>query len=242
MGAEITYLYHSSFAVKTAAHFLIFDYYLDTPHGGGLSQGVIDPAEIRDRDVVVFVSHRHPDHYSPRILGWRREIAKIRYVLSDDIRAREDAVMVHPGQTADLGDMTVRTLRSTDEGVAFLIDADGLCIYHAGDLNWWKWDEDSDAENAQMEHDFKAQVDMLRGKAVDLAFLPFDPRQGDDALLGFDYFMRTVSPKFAVPMHSFGQTGFFERLKTDPRTADYRGRVLLYQSRGQTVAYPDFPD
>ena len=238
MGAEITYLYHSSFAVKTSAHFLIFDYYLDTPHGGGLSQGVINPAEIRDEDVVVFASHRHPDHYSPRIFGWRAEIPKIRYVLSDGIRTREDVLAVAPGRTYDLGDMTVRTLKSTDEGVAFLIDTDGFRIYHAGDLNWWAWDENSGAENARMARDFQSQIDLLRGETVDLAFLPFDPRQENDAFLGFDYFMRTVSPGYAVPMHSFGKTEFFERLRTDPRTAGYRDRILIYRSRGWTTAIP----
>ena len=241
MNAKITYLHHSSFAVKTAAHFLIFDYYLDTPQGGKLAQGVVNPSEIRDENVLVFASHRHPDHYSPRILGWRREIAKIRYVLSDDIRTRENILAVSPGQTYDLGDMTVRTLKSTDLGVAFFIQTDGLNIYHAGDLNCWKWDGNSESENRQAERSFQTQVDTLRGEKIDLAFLPFDPRQEDDAFYGFDYFMRAVSPCCAVPMHSFGKLEFFERLKTDPRTADYLDKILLYNSRGQTIFFPDLP-
>ena len=239
MNAEITYLHHSSFAVKTATHFLIFDYYLDTPHGGRLAQGVVNPDEIREEDVVVFASHRHPDHYSPRIFGWRTEIPKIRYVLSDDIRTRESVLAVSPGQTYDLEDMTVRTLKSTDLGVAFLIKTDDLSIYHAGDLNCWKWSGESDTDNWQAERSFRTQVDTLRGEKIDLAFLPFDPRQGDDAFFGFNYFMRTVSPRCAVPIHSFGQLEFFERLKTDPRTAEYRDKILLYSSRGQTILLPD---
>lgn len=237
MDAQITYLHHSSFAVKTAAHVLIFDYYFDKPHGGNLSQGVVRPADLRDEDVVVFASHRHPDHYSPRIFGWRSEIPKIRYVLSSDIHTHEDVLSVSPGREYQLGDMTVRTLKSTDLGVAFLIAVDGLLIYHAGDLNWWKWDEDSASDNTQMEQAFKTQVNTLRDENIDLAFLPFDPRQGNDAFLGFDYFMQTVSPKYALPMHSFGKTEFFERLKTSPRTAVYRSRILLYHSRGQTISY-----
>lgn len=241
MNAEITYLHHSSFAVKTTAHFLIFDYYLDTPHGGKFAQGVVNPGEIWDENVVVFASHRHPDHYSPRIFGWRTEIPKIRYVLSDDIRTRENILAVSPGQTYDLGDMTVRTLKSTDLGVAFFIKTDGLSIYHAGDLNCWKWDGNSAAENRQAEKSFQVQVDTLRGTNIDLAFLPFDPRQGDDAFCGFDYFMRTVSPRCAVPMHSFGKLEFLKRLKTDPRIAGYSDRILLYNSRGQTMLLPASP-
>ena len=238
MEAKITYLHHSSFAVKTAAHVLIFDYYLDTPSGGGLGQGVVRPADLRDEDVAVFVSHHHPDHYSPRIFDWRAELPRVRYIVSDDVRTREEVLSVAPGQTYDLGDMTVRTLKSTDRGVAFLIAADGLCLYHAGDLNWWKWQENSDAKNGRMERRFKEQVDTLRGERIDLAFLPLDPRQGGDAVLGFDYFMRAVSPRFAVPMHSFGETQIFAWLNEDPRTESYRDRILLYRSRGEVLRVP----
>lgn len=29
---------------------------------------------------------------------------------------------------------------STDEGVAFLVTAEGRTVFHAGDLNWWHWE------------------------------------------------------------------------------------------------------
>ena len=233
---EVRYLYHSAFAVKTPAHLLIFDYYYDTPRGAGFSRGVVDPEEIRGEDTVVFASHSHPDHYSPRIFAWRGTVPKIRYVLSSDIHTRENAARIGPGEEKDLGDLRVRALRSTDQGVAFLVKADGLCIYHAGDLNWWKWNEDTEQENAVMERKFKAQVETLRGEKIDLAFLPVDPRQGDDALLGLDWFMRTVGARDVIPMHSFGQTDFFSRLKTDPRTVPYRDTIHLYSHRGEVIS------
>lgn len=239
MKAEIIYLYHSAFAVRTPSHFLVFDYYYDRPQGGGLAQGVISPEEIRGENVVVFASHRHPDHYSPRILSWRSQIPDIRYVLSDGIRTRGEVLAAAPGRNYDLGDLRIRTLKSTDEGVAFLTEVDGMKIYHAGDLNWWKWDGDSEEEAAQMEREFKGQVDLLRGETVDAAFLPCDPRQCENSVLGFDYFMRTVCPRRAVPMHSFGNTGFFKRLDTDPRTEPYRKKILQYRSRGETMVLTD---
>ena len=238
MDAEITYLFHSAFAVKTPAHFLIFDYYRDVPHGGRLAQGVVNPQEIAGENVVVFASHCHPDHYSPRIFGWRTEIPGIRYVLSDDIRTREEALTVAPGRTYDLGDLSVRTLEATDRGGAFLGKTDGLTVYHAGDLNWWKWEGDSEDEAADMERRFKEQVDLLRGEAIDVAFLPFDPRQGEDAFLGFDWFLQTVGPRYAVPMHSFGHTDFFAALESGPRTHGYGSAILRYGSRGEKFSVP----
>ena len=38
----------------------------------------------------------------------------------------------------------IRTLRSTDEGVAFVVHYAGKTIYHAGDLNWWHWEGEPD--------------------------------------------------------------------------------------------------
>jgi hypothetical protein len=32
--------------------------------------------------VTVFASHAHPDHYTPAVLKWAREIRDIHYVLS----------------------------------------------------------------------------------------------------------------------------------------------------------------
>ena len=66
---DIWYLEHSGFAVQTAGHLFIFDYYKDEPRGCGLAKGVVDPREIAGLDTVVLVSHRHPDHYNPKIFS-----------------------------------------------------------------------------------------------------------------------------------------------------------------------------
>ena len=163
---EIRYLFHSGFAVDTGAHLLIFDYYKDTPRGGKLADGVIDPAEISGRDVVVFASHSHGDHYSPVIFGWRGALPRVRYVLSDDIRTREEAFRIGPGETLDLGDLSVRALRSTDAGAAFLVRTDGKTVFHAGDLNWWHWNGESRAYNDDMGRRYREQIDLLQGEEL----------------------------------------------------------------------------
>ncbi len=239
MKAEIRYLYNSGFTLKTDRHFFIFDYYLDSPKGCGLEKGVIDPEEIKDLDVVVFVSHSHPDHYNPRIFSWRKTVEKIRYVLSDDIKTSEDVIRVAPGQEYDLGDLSVRTLDSTDIGVAFLIQADGLCIYHAGDLNDWYWNGEPDSDNREMTRRYREQIDTLKGEAIDIAFVPADPRLEEHALRGLDYFMRTVGAELAVPMHFSENTAVFEELKTDSRTESYRGRIAFFTQRGDIIPYPN---
>lgn len=235
MDTEIRYLFNSGFAVKTERHFFIFDYYLDTPRGCGLKKGVIDPNEIRDLDVVVFVSHVHPDHYNPRIFSWKKTVNKIRYILSDDIKTQENVLRVHRGNTYDLGDLSVRVLDSTDTGVAFLIKADGLCIYHAGDLNLWYWNGEPDGDNLRMERDYKAEIDKLSGEKIDLAFVPVDPRLEGNYLLGLDYFMRTVGTRLAVPMHFGSNTAIFQWLKEDPAAKGYLDRIAFFSQRGEKI-------
>ena len=88
---SIRYLYHSGFAVKTASHLFIFDYYLDTPRGCGPDQGVVSPSMLQGRDVVVFVSHSHGDHYNPAIFQWRKGNPQIRYILADEPTSALDA-------------------------------------------------------------------------------------------------------------------------------------------------------
>ena len=232
---EIRYLFHSGFAVETGAHLLIFDYYKDTPRGGKLVDGVIDPAEVSGRDVVVFASHSHGDHYSPVIFGWRGTLPRVRYVLSDDIRTREEAFRIGPGETLDLGDLSVRALRSTDAGAAFLVRTGGKTIFHAGDLNWWHWNGETDSYNARMARDYRREIDTLRGEKIDLAFLPVDPRLEDKYLWGIDYFMRAAGADMAVPMHLWEQYGLIGRLRAEETAAPYRARIAGYSRRGERV-------
>lgn len=237
-GAKVWYLFHSGFAVKTKGHFLIFDYYLDTAASGerSLDAGVINPEEIKDADVVVFSSHKHGDHFNPVILSWAKEIKKIRYVLSRDIKSKritEEVSYVHPGNQYDLGDMNITVLKSTDAGGAFLVHCDGLTIYHAGDLNWWHWIGEPEGENKTMGINYKKQIDTLKGERIHLAFVPVDPRLEGTYLWGLDYFMQTVGANKVFPMHFGEDYSIFEWLKQDERAAGYLNKIVEISRRGE---------
>jgi len=235
MKAKIWYLYHSGFAVQTENHFLIFDYWRQTPKGKGLESGVVDPGALKEHDVIVFASHGHPDHYNRDILGWGKTIPKLRLVLSDDIRAVPGALMIGPGKTVKEHDFTVQTLKSNDEGVAFVVDIDGLCIYHAGDLNWWHWEGEPDDENEEMADSYKEQLAIIENRKIDLAFVPVDPRLEEQYAWAVNYYMQAVDTKWAVPMH-FGNDGdIVGRLLRDDDSACYRDRIISLTERGATA-------
>ena len=234
MSATIRYLYHSGFAVETAAHYMLFDYWKTTPVGGGPDRGVIDPAALADKDVLVFVSHGHGDHFNPALLQWKSQLPRVRYIISNDIRTVEGALMVGPNQSLTQPGFALTTLDSTDLGVAFLIEIDGLRIYHAGDLNWWHWEGEPDPFNQGMEEKYKAQIALLGDAPIDLAFVPVDHRLGDQYSWGIDHLMRTKDIACAVPMHFGDKTAVIDRLLNDPISEPYRDRIRPLRTRGET--------
>jgi len=238
METTIWYLYHSGFAVKTARHFLVFDYWKQTPKGKGLESGVIDPAALAGHDVIVFVSHKHSDHYNREVTVWRKTIPNMRLVLSDDIPAVPGALMIGPNQTASQPDFKVETLKSNDAGVAFVVDIDGVCIYHAGDLNWWHWEGEPDDENEDMAASYKKQVALLKGKQIDIAFVPVDPRLVSQYSWGINHFMEATQTRWVVPMH-FGNGGsIVDRLLHDDASLQYRDKIISLTQRGASTTIP----
>ena len=237
MKAKVWYLAHSGFAVQTESSFLIFDYYLDEPKGGTIEQGVIDPKELAEKNVIVFVSHNHDDHYNPVVFEWQKTIPNIRYILSNDIPEIPKAIMIGPDDTVEQEDLVVKTYRSTDEGVAFLVQIDGLAIYHAGDLNWWHWEGEPETYNIKMADDYKKQIDLLAGERIDLAFVPLDPRQERQYDWGVKYLLERNNVPYVVPMHFWNQPDVIDRLLVEPYMSCHANRICPLRHRGQYLEF-----
>ena len=71
----------------------------------------------------------------------------------------------------------VSTLLSTDSGVAFIVKTSEGIIYHAGDLNDWHWEGETEADNRHMTSMYRAEIDKIKGAHIDAEFGPLDPRQ-----------------------------------------------------------------
>lgn len=231
----VTYLNHSGFFVELDTVCLLFDYW----------RGVL-PEPVPGKTLLAFASHSHHDHYNPAIFAYAARWDRHLVVLGNDIRlsakrkealgiSDADFLRLGPDRTEAVAGVTVQTLRSTDAGVAFLVTADGKTVYHAGDLNWWIWEGEPEADNTAMTAAFHAEICKLRHRPIDLAFLTLDARQERDAAKGFDYCMRNLEIKKAVPMHSFGNYDVHFELLVDPQSLSYRDRVSLMTEPGQTL-------
>lgn len=224
---QVTYFHHSGFMVETENNCFIFDYF--TENG---KYDFLDISKYRSKKIIVFVSHFHQDHYDRKIFDWQKIIPEIQYVLSDDVtplRFVQNVHKVHFGKTYQIDDIVVETFHSNDEGVAFLVKADNKVIYHAGDLNWWHWNGESDKFNKGIAGMYKKEIDKMKNTVIDVAFVPVDPRLEGNYILGLDYIMKTVKVKKAFPMHFWEKYDIYDMLQNDERSINYRSHVIPIQ-------------
>jgi len=232
---RVTYLEHSGFFVEGESCCLLFDYYRGTL-----------PKIPANKKLLIFASHHHPDHYDAEIFRYGEQYPDTRYILgcditlnaanrermgiSDDAFARCDRM--HKDDVITRSGVTVRALRSTDMGVAFYVVCEGKRIYHGGDHNLWIWHEDQSFDRSQVAK-FYEEIEKLRGLSVDAAFLPLDPRLGEEYWRGFDAFARLIEPKRMFPMHMVGDYDIIRRFIQKDCTWPYRKRIMEISACGQ---------
>lgn len=228
---KVLYIEHSGFQVELEDAYFLFDYYR-----GELPE--LDPG----KKFFIFSSHAHQDHYQRRIFEFQEKMPHTFYILSKDIKrdalkhgGREENIwFVKPEEELDVQGCRIRTLCSTDEGVAFLVQYQGKVLYHAGDLNAWYWDEEGEDYVKMMRRSYEREIQKIGGETIDAAFVPVDPRLEGQYAEGLDFFMQHTRTKCVFPMHFWNDYGIFERLKKEACTAKYRERIMEIREPGQT--------
>ncbi|MBS5988635.1 MBL fold metallo-hydrolase [Anaerococcus hydrogenalis] len=214
----ITYIYHSCYSVEIGDYFIIFDYY----------KGVLN---IPENKKVIFVSsHGHSDHYTSEILKIPN-MKNYTYILSTDIAQLENddniiyiknnklgidqlkslynsknVYLIDPDQEKEIkfknDKIRIKSFGSTDEGISILLDICGITIFHAGDLNYWAWDDYDDKTLKKEYYAFIEQVDKIKKYSIDIAFFPVDYRLRDNYYKGPKIFADNVRPQLMFPLHS----------------------------------------
>ncbi len=223
---KITYLGHSGFSVETESALLVFDCI-----GNEL------PQRPDGKKLVFFVSHWHDDHYSERIFSCADD-PNVSYILDSGITHYPENVKINfvsDRKTYTVGDMTVKTLRSTDCGVAYLVKLDGHKIYHAGDLHLWLWSGASLMQRKAVRYAFETELSTLTDENIDVAFLPLDPRQEGEGSLGFEYAMQNLKIKCAVPMHFWNDTEYVKRFAEKDEAKRFASKICLLLNVGDSA-------
>ena len=243
---KITFLYHSAFLVETAQFYLLFDFY-KAPL----------PKLSPEKPLFAFASHSHADHFTEALFSETAAHEKTQFILARSIRPtpkrldawgvsdkqRENIVTMRAGETLTLDaggvELTIETLKSTDEGVAFLLSWQGKTLYHAGDLNWWHWKGEDKAWNNNMEASFRRNIEPLRSRSIDTAFLPLDPRQEEFFDLGMDCVLSIADVHRAFPMHLWEHFECITQYKSDARRKGMKTEVIDIYHDGQAWEFDE---
>jgi ankyrin repeat protein/L-ascorbate metabolism protein UlaG (beta-lactamase superfamily) len=244
--ASMWYLGHCGWALKTENHLLIFDYWTgqgELPSRPCLRNGHIDPTELADENVYVFVTHEHADHYDPAINSWGDSHGDLTYVfgfrpeLTPEYReggydgpAYE---YIAPREYREFDDIKVRTIAANDGGVAFLVEVDGLKFYHAGDHAGW----------ADGERDgYFEEIDYLTPYAddLDMAFVNVTGCHAHDPerlLEGNLYTIERMSPRVLVPTHAIGREYVYADAAAEMADAGVTAAFCCPMNRGDTYFF-----
>lgn len=199
---RITYIYHSCFLVELEKCYFLFDYYK-----GDL------PDFDKNKKIYVFNSHSHYDHFNPQ-LNVILKAYDTTFIFADEINCDYVNLSVSANKTYKLDDMEIKTLKSTDLGVAFIINYNNKVIYHAGDLNDWVWQGEAQKYNKNMTELYRKEIDKIK-EHIDVAFLPLDVRQEKWYYCGMKYFMDKVMVENVFPMHFWDDFSVIDRFFTE---------------------------
>lgn len=233
---KVTYIMHSGFAVESDSCVLLFDYYM-----GKL------PKWQKDKKLYVFASHKHRDHFSLNIFDLAGQYEKIHYFLANDIKLNEKYLernqidasikkkITNVGKNKELifDDIEIRTIKSTDAGVAFIVKAENHFIYHAGDLNWWQWKGEDSPLYQNMERDYKQAIGAIKDIHFTAAFVPLDPRLEENYCLGMDFFLENVTADKVFPMHMWEEYQYINQYKKTQTGRKYADRIMDITGPGQ---------
>ena len=125
---KITYIYHSGFAIELNTCVLLFDYY----------KGEL-PLWDKGKKIYIFASHKHQEHFQLKIFDLVKKYPKVHFFLGSDIKLNEkylernridpsvlgQITKVEKNKSISLEGLEIRSLRSTDAGVAFIVCAEG---------------------------------------------------------------------------------------------------------------------
>jgi len=243
---KIWYTGHSGWALQFNNKVVIIDYW---QQGGknnepSLSNGNITVNELKGKKVYVFVTHNHSDHYDTTIFNWQKEIKDIKYVYGfqpEKILNNNDKPYNGPlykyfddNQTGMVDDIKVTTIKSSDTGQGFLLEVNGLKIFHPGDHALF---------NEEIAADYKKEIDFIaqQNNNIDIAFLPVtgcpSSWKKENIVNGFFYAIDKLNPREVYPMHAFQREFALKEFAEIAKQKKYNNKIICVENKGDHYPY-----
>ena len=221
--AMVWYTEHSGWAVKTANHLLVFDYFKPdpAPDQPAMANGWIVPAAIKDLPVAVFISHSHADHYSPAVFDWRKEIKNITYIAGFKPEGKDGYQLLATHEKHVINGMEIIPIESNDSGQGYFVKVDDVTIFHPGD-------------HANRQRDFSGpfckEIDFLadQGLKADILFAPVSGCGFGDIVAvkkGDYYVMDRLAARHVFPMHAQGNPLQYQQFAKEAKDRGYDNTI-----------------
>ncbi len=235
MANVVTYIHHNCFLLEFAGSSYLFD----VPGPGHLPEDArrVLLEKVRGRDLLVFISHSHEDHFDPGLPRLLSGVASLGFVVSDDVEdmfpdsVPPGSLVVEPDESYQWRGLNIETLMSNDLGVAFVIRDGGRTVYYGGDLADWSWDSLGEKARRMTGEFFRQAVQQVAGQDVQVAFSNVDDRLAN--LAGGPEFVRLVRPRVFVPMHTFGKAAPLQQLLQE--LGPCPSEIFVYQRPGDSM-------
>ena len=138
-----------------------------------------------------------------------------------------------PRQTQEISGVRVTTIHSTDAGVGYLVEVDGLTIYDAGDHS---------AGTVDLPEEFRSEIDFLaeRRPQVDMAFMPISGCSlgtPESVQEGYIYTLGKLHPKVSFPQHSMNAEHRYVEFKETAAQRDLTDSIVCATFRGDMFTY-----
>jgi L-ascorbate metabolism protein UlaG (beta-lactamase superfamily) len=194
--------------------------------------------------VYVFVSHDHSDHYDTTIYVWRNNIKNIQYIYG--FRPEKSEVhqtsgyhgpsytYIEDNKTAMVDDIKVTTIKSDDTGQGFLLEVNGMTIFHPGDHAQF---------NSTIAADYKKEIDFIAEKTdrIDMAFLPVtgcpSRWEKEQIVEGFVYVLDKLNPEKVFPMHAYQNEYLLNEFAQIAKDRNSKSNFACMQNKGDHLSY-----
>jgi L-ascorbate metabolism protein UlaG (beta-lactamase superfamily) len=196
-----------------------------------------------DENVFVFVTHEHQDHFDTVIYDWKDKISNINYIFGcqpeyfpeyrDSGYTGPAYEYMAPHEHREFGNMKVSTIDANDAGVGFLIEIDGLRIYHAGDHAGWREGE---------RDGYMREIDSLAAWTpdIDFAFINVTGCHSHDTLAlaeGSQYTLEQLKAAWYFPTHGNNREYVYFDFTEKMKNAGVTSKAACPTNRGDFFKY-----
>lgn len=238
---RLHYFYNSGWLVETSRHLLVFDF---IPHAkSNISfNSILDElkkASTPNKELLIFISHDHEDHFNDSIFTLKPENLAPKFIIGwKPVKPPivSNLTILSPGDSLATKGVTVFTHAATDDGSAFLVEVDGVVIYHAGDHALWIED---------LLPQFTKSLKEIKNKArqIDLAFIPaargmFTNCAVDSTIeKGVRLSVNILQPRVVALQHIGCEDKLFQYKQVSNRLAGLNTRWVIPSTYGSSFVF-----